>query len=42
LQRLQAVHDQADPQVQEILTPQQYQQLQDPGRVESSELTARV
>jgi Spy/CpxP family protein refolding chaperone len=29
LQRLQAVHDQANPQVKAILTPQQYHQLQD-------------
>jgi len=28
LQRLQAVHEQSDPQVKAILTPQQYQQLQ--------------
>jgi Spy/CpxP family protein refolding chaperone len=28
LQRLQAVHDQSDPQVKAILTPEQYQQLQ--------------
>ena len=28
LQRLQAVHEQSDPQVKTILTPQQYQQLQ--------------
>ena len=29
LQRLQAVHDQSNPQVKSILTPEQYQQLQD-------------
>jgi periplasmic protein CpxP/Spy len=28
LQRLQAVHDQSNPQVRSILTPEQYQQLQ--------------
>jgi protein CpxP len=28
LQRLQAVHDQSNPQVKSILTPEQYQQLQ--------------
>ena len=28
MQRLQAVHDQKDPQLKSILTPQQYQQLQ--------------
>ena len=28
LQRLQAIHDQSDPQVKAILTPEQYQQLQ--------------
>jgi protein CpxP len=28
LQRLQAIHDQANPQVKAILTPEQYQQLQ--------------
>ncbi len=29
LQRLQAVHDESNPQVKSILTPEQYQQLQD-------------
>ena len=29
MQQLQAVHDQKDPQLKSILTPQQYQQLQD-------------
>jgi Spy/CpxP family protein refolding chaperone len=32
LQQLQAVHDQSNPQVKSILTPEQYQQLQDIGQ----------
>jgi len=34
LERLKAVHDRADPQVKAILTPQQYQRLQEIRRTE--------
>ena len=38
LQRLQAVHDQMNPQVKSILTPEQYQQLQDIRQKRRAEL----
>jgi Spy/CpxP family protein refolding chaperone len=38
LQRLQAVHDQSNPQVKAILTPEQYQQLQEIRQKRRAEL----
>jgi protein CpxP len=38
LQQLQAVHDQSNPQVKSILTPEQYQQLQDIRRKRRAQL----